>query len=148
MWPRPRKTLLRAHLDKPPIVPHTYKSKYTTTQRRIPCEHDRCKLYTAANLSRGSIIGRVLFYPVCKILNHASKHTCYIEWELRSYPRLWTSLSKLTYIPVTQTTVTTIKSQLTTLREHPVDCITSILDNLRSQHSHFITTGKLDWDPN
>ena len=35
-----------------------------------------------------------------------------------------------------------------TLREHPVQDISSLLNNLRSQHSHFIPTGSLIGDPN
>ena len=75
--------ILHSHLDPPPIAPPIDKPKYTTTQRRLPCEHDRCTLYATANMSRGYIIGGTLFYHVCQIFNHAAKHTYHIERTLK-----------------------------------------------------------------
>ena len=87
-------SLLHTHLDPPPIAPPIDKPKYTTTQRRLPCEHDRCTLYATANMSRGYIIGRAIFYPVCQIFNDAAKHTYHIERALKSRPRLRKTLAK------------------------------------------------------
>ena len=91
-------TILPAHLHSRSVDPPTSTPVYTTPQRRIPCEHDRCQLYEAANLSRGFIISRALFYPICQIFNHAVKHTYHIERALRSRPRLLKSLSHMTFI--------------------------------------------------
>ena len=51
-------------------------------------------------------------------------------------------------IPDTQTAIATTKSLFTALREHPAQDTTSLLDNLRSQHAHLVTTGNIDVDPN
>ena len=121
---------------------------YTTSQRRVPCEHDRYQLYEAAGLSRGFVIGWALFCPVCQIFNHATKHTYNIERALRSRLRLLDSLSHMAFIPGNNTTLTTTCWLLMTLREHPAQDITPLLNNLRSQHAHLIHTGKLVGDPN
>ena len=91
-------TILPVHLqpssaDPPPSTP-----MFTTTQRRVPCEHDRCQLYVAAGLSLGLIIGRALFCPVCQIFNYAAKYTYHIERTLRSRLRLLDSLSHMTFV--------------------------------------------------
>ena len=99
-------TLLHDHLDTHPIVSPIENPKYTTTQRRLPCEHDRCTLYAAENLVRNAIIGRVLLCPVCQIFNHAAKHTHYIVRAVKSHPRLRAFLSGWAYILDTQTEIT------------------------------------------
>ena len=121
---------------------------FTTPQNKVLYEHDRCQLYQAAGLNRDFIIGRALFCPVCQILNHAAKHTYHIERALRSRLRLLDSLSHMTFIPGENTALTTTRCLLMTLREHPAQDITSLLNNLRSQHAHLIHTGKLVGDPN
>ena len=121
---------------------------YTTSQRRVPCEHDRYQLYEAAGLSRGFVIGWALFCPVCQIFNHATKHTYNIERALRSRLRLLDSLSHMTFIPGDNTTLTTTCCLRMTLREHPAQDITSLLNNLRSQYAHLIHICKLVGDPN
>ena len=100
-------------------------------------------LCAAAGLNRGFIIGRALFCPVCQIFNHAAKHTYHIERALRSRLRLLDSLSHMTFISGDDTPLITTRCLLMTLREHPAQDITSLLNNLRSQHAHLIHTGKL-----
>ena len=52
------------------------------------------------------------------------------------------------YIPDNDTAITTTKYLIMTLRKFSVQDITSLLDDLRSQHAHIIKTGKLIGDPN
>ena len=52
------------------------------------------------------------------------------------------------YILGKDTALTTTRCILMTLRKHPAQDITSLLDNLRSQYAHLIQTGKLIGDPN
>lgn len=99
-----------------PTTPPTDNPKYTTSQQRLSYEHDRCTLYAAANLSRGIIISRALFYSVYHIFNHAVKHSHNIEQTLKSRPNLRDSLSRWTYIPNTQTEIIIIKAIITALR--------------------------------
>ena len=120
----------------------------TTPQHRVPYEYDRCHLYEAAGLSRGFVICRALFYSVCQIFNHAAKHTYHIERDLRSRLRLLDSLSHTTFIPGDNTALTTTRCLLMTLQKHPAQDITSLLNNLRSQHVYLIHTSKLVGDPN
>ena len=54
----------------------------------------------------------------------------------------------MTFIPGDNTILTTTRCLLMTLREHPSQKITSLLNNLRSQHAHLIHTGKFVGDPN
>ena len=132
-------TLLHAHMKNPPTNPPTNTPILTATTNRIPCEHDRCNLYESHQLSRGFIIGRALFCPVCQIFNHAAKHAYHIERALRTRPRLRHSLAKLTYLPNQQSAITTTRLLLITLREHHAQDISSLLDNLHSQHAHLVT---------
>ena len=118
----------------------------TTTQSRPLCEHDRCRLYEAASRRGGFIIGRALCCPVYQIFNHAAKDTYHLECVLRSRPRLLESLSHMTYIPGKDTALTTTRCLLMTLREHPAQDICLLLNNLRSQHSHLISTWSLIGD--
>ena len=82
------------------------------------------------------------------IIYHAAKHTYHIERTLRTRPRLRYSLAKLTYIPNNDTVLTSTRPLLITLREHPVQGISSLLDNPRSQYAHLITTRLLIGDLN
>ena len=136
-----------AHIQSP-TNPPTSTPILTATTSRTPCEHDRCNLYESNQLSRGFIIGRALFCPVCQIFNHAAKHAYHIERALRTRPRLRHSLAKLTYLPNQQSAITTTRLLLITLREHHAQDISSLLDNLRSQHAHLIKTRPLIGDPN
>ena len=54
----------------------------------------------------------------------------------------------MTYIPGKDIALTTTRCFLMTLREYPAKDITSLLNNLRSQHSHLISTGQLICDHN
>ena len=54
----------------------------------------------------------------------------------------------MTFIPGDNTALTTSRCLLMTLRDYPAQYITSLLNNLRSQHTHLIHTGKLVGDPN
>ena len=121
---------------------------FTTPQKRLPCEHDQCNIYESNKLSRGFIIDRALFCPVCQIFNHTAKHTYHIERALRTRPRLRYSLVQLTYIPDKNTVITSTRLLLITFREHPAQNISSFLDNLRSQHAHLVTTRPLIGEPN
>ena len=121
---------------------------FTTHQRRLSYEHDRCNLYETNKLRRGFIIGPALFYPVYQIFNHAAKHIYHIERDLRTRPRLRQSLTKLTYMLDNDTALTSTRLLLITLQEHHVQDISSLFDNLRSQHTHLITTKPLIGDPN
>ena len=141
-------TLLYAHMTNPPTNPPTNTSIFTATPRQSPCEHVRCNLYESNKMSRRFIIGRGLFCPVYQILNHAAKHTYHIERSLRTRPRLRHSLAKLTYVPEQNSAITSTRLFLITLREHPAQDISSLLDNLRSQHAHLVTTRPLIGDPN
>ena len=82
-----------------------------------------CTIRRKVNLSRDIIISRALFCPVYQIFDHAAKHTHHLERTLKSRPRLRESLSKWTYIPDTQTDITTTKSLLTVLQQHPAQNI-------------------------
>ena len=72
----------------------------------------------------------------------------HIERALRSRPRLRESLSHMTYTPGKDTALTTTRCLFMTLRKYPAQDITSLLNNLRSQHAHLIHTGKFIGDPN
>ena len=74
-------------------------------------------------MSRGFVIGRALFCPVCQIFNHAAKHTYHIERTLRTRPHLQQSLAKLTYIPEHNSAITTTRLLLITIQEHPAQDI-------------------------
>ena len=121
---------------------------YTTPQHRLLYEHDRCCLYEAASHRGGFIIGRTLCCPIYQIFNIAVKHTYHLERALRSRPRLRDSLSHMTYIRGKDTALTTTRYLFMTLREHSAQDISSLLNSLRSQHSHLISTGPLIGDPN
>ena len=88
---------------QPPTAPPTNNTTLDTTQQPLPNKYDRYTLYASANMRRGTIIDRVLFCPVCKIFNHAAKHTHHIERALKLRPFLLLSLTHWTYIPDTQT---------------------------------------------
>ena len=141
-------TLMHAHMYNPPTNPPTSTPNFTATPSRTPCEHARCNLYESNKMSRGFIIGRALFCPVCKIFNHTTKHSYHIERALRTRPRLRHSLAKLTYIPERNSAITSTRLLLITLREYPAQDISSLLDNLCSQHAHLVTTRPLIGDPN
>ena len=89
-----------------------------------------------------------LYCSVCQIFNHAAKHTYHNEQALRSRPRLHQSLAKLTYVPDQHSAIISTRLLLITLREHPAQDISSLLDKLRSQHAHLVTTRSLIGDPN
>ena len=134
---------------RPPITTEpTTTPVYMIPQCLIFYEHGWCQLYELANLRRRVVIGRALFYPVGKIFNHAVKYTYHIERALRSHSRLRVALSLLTYISGNEIALTTTRYLLTTLRESAQD-IASLIDTLRSQHTHLIPTGILisDRDP-
>ena len=141
-------TLLYAHMNNPPTNLPTSTPIFTATTSRNPCESARCNLYESNKMSRGFIIGRALFCPVCQIFNHAAKHTYHIERALQTRSRLRQSLAKLTYIPEQNAAITTTRLLLITLREHPAQDISSLVDNLRSQHVHLVKTRPLIGDPN
>ena len=103
-------------------------------------------LHTAARLNRGTIIGRALFYSVCQTFNHAAKHTNHIDRGLNSHPRIRDSLSKWPYLPNTQTKIITIKIILTALSWHPVQDISLLLNNIRSQCAHLIISRDINED--
>ena len=44
--------------------------------------------------------------------------------------------------------ITTTRVLLIAMWEHPAQDVNLLLNNPRSQHTHLITTGKLDGDPN
>ena len=106
-------------------------------QQLPPSEYNRRTLNAAANMSTGTIICCVLFYPVCQVFNHAVKHTHHIKWALKARSRLRESLSRWTYILYPQIVIIIINAILITLDQHSVQDISSILNNLRSQHVHF-----------
>ena len=141
-------TLLHTHMTNPPTNPTTSTPIFTPPQSRILCEYARCNLYEANKMSRGLIIGRALFFSVYQILNHAAKHTYHIERVLRTHSRLRHSIAKLTYIPDKNTAITSTRLLLTTFREYPAQDISSLLDNLWSQHAHLVTTRLLIGGPN
>ena len=141
-------TILPTHLRPGSADPTTSTPVYTTPQRIVPCEHDRCQLYQAVGLSRGFISGRARFSLVCQIFNHAANHTYHIERVFRSHPRLIELLSHMASIPGNNIALTTTRCLLMTLREHPAQNIISILNYLRSQYVDLIHTGKLIGDPN
>ena len=87
MWTHPRANTPSCS-DNPPIAPPTDSPTLVTTQNPLPCEDDRCTLYASANMCRSAIIGRALFFPVCMIFNHATKHTHHIERALKARSRL------------------------------------------------------------
>ena len=105
MWVHSSANILHTHINNPPTSPPIDTPTLTAPHHLLPCEHDRCTLYASANMCRGSIISRALFYPVCKIFNHAAKHTHHIEYELKSCPCLRLSLAQWTYITNTQTDI-------------------------------------------
>ena len=142
-------TLLHAHMTNLPTNPPTSTPIFTTPKNRIPCEHKRCNLYKFNKMSKGFIIGRALFSPVCQIFNHAAKHTYHIERSLCTCPRprLRHSLAKLTYIPEEHTTSIFTRLLLITLREYPAQDLSQLLNNLRSQHAHLVTTRPSIGDP-
>ena len=104
---------------QPPIAPPTNNTTIDTTQQPLPSKYERHTLYASANMRRGTIIGRILFCPVCNICNHPANHTHYIERALKLSPFLLLSLTHWTYIPDTQTDVIPTATILRNLRRHP-----------------------------
>ena len=135
VWTHPCADTSVCSYDQSFTTPPTSTPIFTAITSRIHCKHARCNLYESNKMSRGFIISRALFCTVCQIFNHAVKHTYHIERALRTRPRLRHSLAKLTYVPEQNSVTTSTRLLLITLREHPAQDISSLLDNLRSQHA-------------
>ena len=83
--------------------------------------------YATTNLSRGGIISRALFCPVCQIFNHAAKHTHHVEQVLKNRPRQQESLARYVSISNTQTGTIANNTIFRTLRLYLAQGISSLL---------------------
>lgn len=137
-WYNLFQTILRRKTKQTPTVSPT---------RNTPCNHDRCNLYVAANLKRGTVKGDSLFYPVCKIFNHVEQHTKHIERALISCPRLRTSLSKWKFLLDRTPAIITTSTILTTLRTQTAQNIVPLLRNICAKHNRLYCTSHPNADP-
>ena len=83
--------------------------------------------YATTNLSRGGIISKPLFCPVCQIFNHAAKHTHRVERLLKNSPRQQESLARYVSISNTQTGTIANNAIFRTLRLYLAQGISSLL---------------------
>ena len=133
------KPRLNNHASSPRSYTHRIFDQWSTTRHAkisTPCTHPRCNLYVSAGLNRGTVPGNSLFYPVYNIFNHDGQHTYYIDHTLANIQLSRMTLASLTFIPDKQIMIITTATILTIIRTHPSHIITSLLNNLRSQHSY------------